>query len=82
MTDPMNDDANDLDEKLDCLVAGQAKVIGELLRCLLESELAAALSRVKHLQAILSGSLCAPPGTQGISPSESNAATPSAVILE
>jgi hypothetical protein len=82
MTEPVTDDTNELDEKFDCLIAGQAKVIGELLRCLLESELTAALARVKHLQAILSGSLCDSPETQGISPSESIAATPSAAILE
>lgn len=77
MTEP-----NEFEETIDCLFEGAAAEIGTLLRCLLESELAAALARVKHLQAILSGSFCVPPVTQGILPSESNAATPSAVILE
>jgi len=52
---------NELQEKLDCIFADVGSQIGDILRCMVEQEVASHVSRIKQLQGILSGDICGTP---------------------
>jgi hypothetical protein len=47
-----------MEEKLKCALADVGSQVGEILRCLIESEVAAQVSRIQQLQAVLNGTAC------------------------
>lgn len=49
---------NELEEKLQCVMMDAGAQIGELLRCIIEAEVNAQLSKIQQLQAVLNGTTC------------------------
>ena len=49
---------NDLEEKLKCAFSDIGTQVGELLRCIIQAEVAAQVAKIQQLQDILSGSSC------------------------
>lgn len=54
----MSEPVNELDEKLKCLMADIGAQVGEVLRCIIEVEVASQVSRIQQLQAVLNGTTC------------------------
>jgi len=51
-------DRNELEEKLKCLVEVLGKNVGDVLRCMVQSEIQSHVQRIEQLQATLNGSIC------------------------
>lgn len=49
---------SELEEKLQCVMVDAGAQIGELLRCIIEAEVNAQLSKIQQLQAVLNGAAC------------------------
>jgi len=49
---------NELEEKLNCAFADVGAQIGDILRCMIEAEVAAQVARIQQLQAVLDGTAC------------------------
>jgi hypothetical protein len=49
---------NDLEEKLQCVMMDAGSQIGDLIRCIIEAEVNAQLSKIQQLQAVLNGTAC------------------------
>jgi hypothetical protein len=49
---------NELEEKLQCVMMDAGSQIGELIRCIIEAEVNAQLSKIQQLQAVLNGTAC------------------------
>jgi hypothetical protein len=49
---------NELEEKLKCALADVGTQVGEILRCIIQAEVAAQVAKIQQLQDILSGSSC------------------------
>jgi hypothetical protein len=49
---------NELEEKLNCAFADVGSQIGDILRCMIEAEVAAQVARIQQLQAVLDGTAC------------------------
>ena len=49
---------NELEEKLNCAFADVGAQIGDILRCMIEAEVAAQMARIQQLQAVLNGTAC------------------------
>lgn len=54
---------NELEEKLNCLMVDIGSQVGEILRCIVEAEVAAQVSKIQQLQAVLNGTACGSDGT-------------------
>lgn len=49
---------NELEEKLQCVMIDAGAQIGDLIRCIIEAEVNAQLSKIQQLQAVLNGTAC------------------------
>ena len=49
---------NEFEEKLKCAFADAGAQVGDIIRCLIESEVAAQVSRIQQLRAVLDGTAC------------------------
>jgi hypothetical protein len=49
---------NDMEEKLKCAFADIGTQVGDMLRCIIQSEVAVQVSRIQQLQAVLNGTTC------------------------
>ena len=49
---------NELEEKLKCAFADVGSQIGEILRCIIQAEVAAQITRIQQLQDVLNGASC------------------------
>ena len=54
---------NELEDKLKCAFADIGAQVGDLVRCLIEAEVANQVSRIQQLQAVLNGATCGSDGT-------------------
>jgi hypothetical protein len=48
-----------LEEKLSCAFAEVGVQVGDIIRCMIEQEIAANFSRIQQLNSLLSGEVCA-----------------------
>jgi len=49
---------NEFEEKMKCAFAYAGGQVGEVLRCLIQAEVAAQLARIQQLQDVLNGASC------------------------
>lgn len=49
---------NDMEEKLKCAFADIGTQVGELIRCMIQSEVAASMAKIQQLEAVLNGTAC------------------------
>jgi hypothetical protein len=49
---------NAFEEKLTCVMKTFGADVGDVLRCLIQSEISAQLSRIQQLQGVLNGTIC------------------------
>jgi hypothetical protein len=54
---------NEMEEKLKCAFSDIGAQMGDILRCIVEAEVAAQVSRIQQLQAVLNGTACGSDGT-------------------
>jgi hypothetical protein len=54
-----------LEEKLQCIFADVGSQVGELVRCLIQAEVASHMDRIQQLQSVLDGALCDTVSTDG-----------------
>lgn len=60
---------SDLDTKLQCIFADIGAQVGELVRCMVDAEMASHMARINQLQALLDGTICStPPESPGNQP--------------
>jgi hypothetical protein len=52
-----------MEEKLKCAFADIGAQMGDILRCIVEAEVAAQVTRIQQLQAVLNGTACGSDGT-------------------
>ena len=52
---------NELEEKLSCIFADAGVQIGELLKCIIEQQIAAKFAEINQLSALINGGVCNPP---------------------
>jgi hypothetical protein len=62
-----------LEDQLSCAFADIGGQIGELIRCLIDQEIASHMGRINQLNAVLSGTVCEP--SQSRLPSEESPAS-------
>jgi hypothetical protein len=65
MSDPIA--PNELQEKLECMFADMGAQIGDVLRCMIEQEVASHVARLAQLQSLLNGG-CESPPSDSINP--------------
>jgi hypothetical protein len=65
MTDQI--DPNELQAKLECMFADMGAQIGDVLRCMIEQEVASHVARLGQLQALLNGG-CESPTSDSSNP--------------
>jgi len=51
-------DMNELEEKLICAFSDVGAQIGDLIRCIVQAEIASHISKIDQLQAVLNGATC------------------------
>lgn len=56
----MTKEADALKQQLECAFEGIGRQVGELVRCMVQSEIAGHMDRIQQLQAVLSGQACKP----------------------
>lgn len=54
---------NELDEKFACLAQVLGEHVGDVIRCMVETEIASHVARIQQLSAVLAGA-CVPPVTE------------------
>lgn len=52
-----------LERTLECFAEGVGRQVGDLVRCLVQAEMASHIQRIEQLQAVLSGQNCTPAGS-------------------
>jgi hypothetical protein len=62
MTEPLGQ--NELQEKLECMFAEVGAQMGDILRCMIEQEVASHVARITQLNGILNGTVCDTNSTQ------------------
>lgn len=55
---------NELQDKLECMFAEIGAQMGDVLRCMIEQEVASHVARITQLNGILNGTLCDTNSTQ------------------
>lgn len=53
------------EEKLQCIFADVGAQVGDMLRCLIQAEVASHIARVQQLQSVLNGAVCDTVSTDG-----------------
>lgn len=66
---------NMLEQKLSCIVTGLGEQVGEMMRCLIQSEIDSHLARIRELELLMRGLGCEPQQSTGEVPVEVNTAT-------
>jgi hypothetical protein len=49
---------NEMEERLKCIMLDVGAQVGDILRCIIQSEVAAQVARIQQLQAVLDGTAC------------------------
>lgn len=59
---------NEIEEKIRCIFEEVGTQVGEVLRCMIQTEVAAHITRIQQLQSVLDGTACQESGKTDASP--------------